>query len=291
MPVLMPCEPGNPRVVDPAWALESQALQALGILVVLLDHDALQRGEAGKVFRPQALAAHVGSKAAWRGWMMSAEAYSLLCDLAEQGGLRMLDGDDAYSFCHHGPRSITTLQPWMAPTHLVAAHDPVAIERLLRGLGERALVLKDWVKSEAGLWAEACFIPRADDIPAARRVIDRFIEIRNHDLVGGLVLREFRPLRLDSKGRALEWRSFVVDGKPVLTFGRTPDALPELGPSTALLQDVAARVAARFWTMDWAVTTDGHPLLLEIGYGGVSGIPEDTDPVPMLRALGTACLV
>ncbi len=288
MPLLMPCEPGMPRRVDPAWAREHAVLRDSGADIALVDHDALERGDGVEAIRRSGLAERAGRIAAWRGWMMSTASYALLCDLLSGAGLSPLDGPEAYSLCHHAPLSIDALSGLIAPTHLVSHSDREAIARTLLALQGRPLVIKDWVKSESFLWDEACFIPEPADLSAAMRVIDRFLELRGPALTGGLVLREFQPLEKGEDGRALEWRSFVVDGVPVQTFCRNGDAALE-GPPAPLLRSTAERVPARFWTMDWARHRDGGWLLLEIGYGGVSGIPDEADPAPTLQAVARSC--
>ena len=64
-------------------------------------------------------------------------------------------------------------------------------------------MVKDWVKSQSGLWAEACFIPDAADTAAALRVVNRFMELQGADLEGGITLREWVPL-VQVSGRAVE---------------------------------------------------------------------------------------
>ena len=87
------------------------------------------------------------------------------------------------------------------------------------------------------------------------------------------------------EGNALEWRSFVVDGTPAETFCRDQRGSGMTGPSDALLREVAHAVPSPFFTMDWGAREEGGFLLLEVGDGGVSGIPDHLDPKNLLTCL------
>ncbi len=218
--------------------------------------------------------------------MVRPDSYALLEAALHARGLRLLTDAQAYARTHLLPGTLEALRPWSAPAVLLPAGRPGALRAALDGFGTRALVVKDWVKSQAGLWDEACFIPHADDAGHALAVIARFLDLQGPDLQGGVVLREWRPL-VQRAGRAVEWRCFVAGGVPLPSFRRDPeppgDALPP--PPAALLHAAANAVDSPFWTMDWALQVEGGHLLLEAGDGGVSGIPEHVDPAPILRAL------
>lgn len=285
MPVLMPCEPGFARRVDPVWRRERDALLDAGQSVALLDHDRLERGDAEAALERSALPA--SGVLAHRGWMVRPEAYAALHRALERRGLRLLTSPEQYRRCHHLPGTLDALRRWSARTVVVPAAELDRVPAALAGFGDAALVIKDYAKSQAGLWDEACFVPRASDIPHAMRVVARFLDLQGDALEGGIVLREFVPLVRDGRGRAVEWRCFVVGGTPLPPFRRDEGAEGVAGaPEQALLRDAAARVGCAFWTMDWAVREAGGHLLLEAGDGGVSGIPEHIDPAPILRALG-----
>lgn len=203
MPVLMPCEPGSPRRIDPAWDRERQVLLGLGGTVLLLDHDRLQAGDAEGALARTALPAF--GTLAWRGWMVRPDSYALLEAALHARGLRLLTDAQAYARTHLLPGTLEALRPWSVPAVLLPAGRPGAgaLHAALAGFGTRVLVVKDWVKSQADLWDEACFIPRADDAGHALAVIARFLDLQGPDLQGGVVLREWRPL-VQRAGRAVE---------------------------------------------------------------------------------------
>ena len=283
----MPCEPGSPRRVDPFWAGERNCALALGHDVLLLDHDALERGDTRQALARTGLDAARGRTLAWRGWMVRAENYAALDAAVQAAGCRLLDTPDAYAACHHAPVLLAALRGLTAPAHVLPLDRSAGLDAFLLSRAGVPSVLKDWVKSQSGLWDQACFIPDPGDLPAARRVVERFLDLQGASLTGGLVLRDWVELVLDPGGRPAEWRTFVVDGAPVTTFRRTP-GVPTDGPSRAVLDGLVPRVPARFWCMDHALRPDGTWLLLEVGYGGVSSLPDGMDPAPVLSAAGAA---
>lgn len=284
---LMPCEPGSPRRIDPAWACERDAIIALGHHVALVDHDMLERGDP-QALRHTRFCDDLRGCPAWRGWMLSEDGYALLERLVAERGYGLLDDTRAYLDCHHAPRTMDILASWQAPAFLLPVAELDTVEEFLLELPAQPVIIKDWVKSEASLWHEACYIPNPHDLPQALGVVERFLHLRGPDLVGGVLFREWCPLVTDAAGRAAEWRSFIVDGQPVLGFARTPGVVVE--PPGSMLAEAASRIRTCWATMDWALCDDGRPLLLEVGYGGVSGIPGDVDMSPMLDAVAAAML-
>ena len=117
MPLLMPCEPGLPRRIDPAW-VRKHAIAAAAGPVPLLDHDRLQAGDAaGALARTALLPA--GAVLAYRGWMVRPQGITLLADMLRQRGVRLLTGPDDYRKCHLLPGTLGALAPWSARTVLV----------------------------------------------------------------------------------------------------------------------------------------------------------------------------
>ena len=96
-------------------------------------------------------------------------------------GISLISDPAAYRSCHYLPDSYAFIEQhtarsvWMP---LGGAPNFQAIARLLVGFGSSALIVKDYVKSQKHYWDEACFIPRADDLPAVERVVRRFLELQ-----------------------------------------------------------------------------------------------------------------
>ena len=276
-PFLIFCsDPLNPRSAEPAFAAEVVAAQAAGFTVSLLDHDALDHGiDADAALRKTRFDAEGG--AVYRGWMLTSPAYASLFAALADRGVTLLTTPEAYTACHHAPGSYPALSQWMPKTAwlpLSEAEDAEAVRTALRQFGSSAIIIKDWVKSQAaGYWNEACYIADASATAAAARVIARFRELQGESLVGGLVFKAYVPL-LPLGQPAHEVRAFVVNGKPVGCWPRSEQAgfLPP--PPDALLQQVAAQIPSPFASADFALDADGKWWLLEVGDGQVSGLPD-----------------
>jgi hypothetical protein len=158
------------------------------------------------------------------------------------------------------------------------------IHATLRVFGHRPVVVKDSVKSRKHEWDEACFIPAADDRSAVERVVSRFVELQGDDLAGGLVFREF--VELDPVGRhprsglrlGREYRLFRLDAQ-LLVSGRYWDGIDYSDEHPVeSFERLSSAIPSRFFSMDIAKTTAGDWIVMEIGDGQVSGLPEAIDP-------------
>jgi hypothetical protein len=140
------------------------------------------------------------------------------------------------------------------------------------------------VKSQAaGYWSEACFIPDVSRLDDAMRVVSRFLELQGDSLAGSLVFREYLPLAPEGD-HVREWRAFVLDNEPLGCWPRFPavDASP---PPDELVSAVANAIPARFATADFAQTQSGRWLVIEVGEGQVSSIPESASVPDIFRSL------
>lgn len=289
--VLFCLDPMDPRRVDPAYAAEALAAERQGFPVSRVDYEALveERRPDRAVRKVEAGA----GAAIYRGWMLRAEHYRELFDALAGKGLRLLNSPEAYLHCHHLPESYPIIEG-NAPRSIWLPPD-APLDRVmdaLRSFGDAPLVLKDYVKSRKHEWAEACFIARASDRDAVARVVLRFLELQGESLTGGLVFREF--VDFESAGRhprsgmplSREHRSFWLDGRPLMSFpywsdlGQTGD-----GPASGTFDAIAAKVRSRFFTMDVAKRRDGGWLIVELGDGQVSGLPDDAAAERLYRAL------
>jgi hypothetical protein len=284
--VLLPSDPLRPDAPDPAFAREATAAEAAGLRWTLVDHDAAARGDVDAATAP----VRARGPVVYRGWMLRAERWAALHEALVARGCAPLTTPEAYRAAHHLPGWYATLEG-LTPRSvwLPASGDVVAAAR---AFGDAALVVKDFVKSEKHLWREACFVPRASDEGALLRVVRRFLAERGPDLEGGLVLREHVALDLlgthprSGMPLAVETRAFILDGSPayVLPYWEgTGDRVPP--PPLERFLPALRRVPARFITADLARRADGEWLILEVGDGQVSGVPEDQDALPLFRAL------
>jgi ATP-grasp domain, R2K clade family 3 len=282
-------DPLDPRKPDEAFSREVEAARALGLKFCLADHDALDREHNGtKAIRRVREAGPLNT--VYRGWMLRAGDYRLLHDALAKAGIRLINTPEQYSTCHHAPESYPHVAARSAKTTWVcqeAVSDPGAIATALSALGSKSAVIKDWVKSQAaGYWNEACFIPDVSRQEDVMRVVSRFLELQGESLTGGLVFREHVPLAT-AHGEVQEWRAFVLDGEPLGCWPRF-QAAGAVPPPDELVTAVAKSIPARFATADFALTQSGRWLVIEVGEGQVSGIPEAAPVEEIYRALAAA---
>jgi len=268
-------DPLVPWSPDPAFRDEAEIADRLELRRLLVDHDTVERKPDVTAALRRAAIDGPG-RAVYRGWMISAEAYGRLFTALSERGVRLLNTPEQYAACHHLPTAHAFVGGWMPQTAWVDRDriaDDAALSGALAPFGDAAVTVKDWVKSQAaGYWSEACFIPSAADRAAARRVIDRFIELQGDSLTGGLVFRRYVPLAT-SDGAAEEWRCFVLDGHVVGCWPRFAPSAAAEAPPPGLLQAIARELPSHFATADVARRQDGGWLLMETGDGQVSGFP------------------
>jgi hypothetical protein len=280
-------DPLSPRKVDPAFERDAEAARTAGLTCLTLDHDHLDRGiNPAAALRTMRLAE--AGTAIYRGWMMTAEAYEALYHALLERQVRLITSPTAYTACHHATGSYPLLKNWMAETSWIGCDrldDAQAVKAALAAHNRSAVIVKDWVKSQAsGYWKEACYIPNASDFKQASQVIERFIELQGDSLVGGLVFKRYIPL-VPEGAPPYEYRAFIVDGKVVGCWPRFQMSAQPLSPPQDLLVEVAECVPSPFASADFAIDVHGQWWLLEVGDGQVSGLPSPEAAEPVMRQL------
>jgi hypothetical protein len=280
-------EPFSPARVDAAYEREAEAATGAGFEYGLVDFEALadERKPAGAVRRVKA--ASSPELAVYRGWMLRPGTYARLYGALAEKGLRLINTPEAYKHCHHFPESYPVIEGHTPTSVSVPADESFGVEKVMTMLapfGDRAVILKDYVKSRKHEWDEACYIPSAADRESVERVVRRFLELQEGEINGGLVFREyvnFQPLGTHSKsGMPLtkEFRLFFLDGGLLhsLEYWEEGD-YSGVSPPAGLFGDVAREVQSRFFTMDVAQRVDGEWMIIELGDGQVAGLPGNAD--------------
>jgi hypothetical protein len=279
--------PLDPRSVEPDFSLEFADAGEIGFSPMLINHDELdQRISPADALRKTRI--DEPGVGVYRGWMLRSEAYAGLFDALLGRGVRLLTSPEEYAACHHAPGSYALLKNWMARmtwVPLPAIDDQVEVRASLAPFGSSAVILKDFVKSQApGYWSEACYISDASDQGHVDRVVGRFRELQGDSLIGGLVFKAYIPLR-PTGAPAHEYRAFFVGGRVVGCWPRSNLARELDPPPTELMAQVAVMVPSPFASADFGVDQTGRWWLLEVGDGQVSGLPEPEAARPLFTAL------
>lgn len=279
--VLTCSDPLAPRRPDPRFAAEAKAIEALGGQVALIDHDALLAGDT----RAAVTRVPRGLGPAWyRGWMIPSDRYALLAEALEERGTLLRTTPGQYRSAHELPgwyrvfAQRTPRSAWL-PVRPRTVPGEAALASLASGIGSSAAVVKDYVKSRKHEWDEAAFVPDTADTGRLAAVVRRFVELQDDFLAGGIVLRAFEPFTGE------EARVWWVGGEPVQVTAHpdTPDTTP--APPTGPVAPLVRELGCPFVTTDMALRDDGAWRVVEVGDGQVSGLPEGTDPHPVLEAL------
>ncbi|MDF1660736.1 MAG: ATP-grasp domain-containing protein [Planctomycetota bacterium] len=265
---------------------EYSACLNAGFRVNLIDFDALVSGDIPRALGSIATKS-TAQPAIYRGWMLTLAQYEALYQGLLAKGIGLMTSPGQYAHCHHFPNAYPIIENWSPRSIWLEKEGGFSPERVVhacRAFGEKPIVIKDYVKSQKHYWKEACFVPCANDSEALDKVMRRFIELQGESLAGGLVFREFVPLKelgvhpQSGMPMSREFRIFFFNRAPISILKYWDDAAdPELGPPRDLFLAVAAQIDSAFFSMDVAQTVGGDWLILEIGDGQVSGFSEAVD--------------
>jgi ATP-grasp domain, R2K clade family 3 len=287
-----PLEPARP---DRSFQFEVAEIERLGLAFILVDHDALIRGDDITQVIRRIPEQTEPVTATYRGWMMAPHQYRQLYDALARRNIRLINDPDQYQHCHYLPESYPIIER-LTPRSVWLKGD-LSIKRIMEALipfGDRSVIIKDFVKSRKHEWADACFIPSAADRDAVERVVGRFLELQGDDLNEGLVFREFvefQPVGVHPKSRmplTEEYRIFWLGARPMLwsPYWETGE-YAGISPPLELFAETAAAVKSRFFSMDVARRIDGTWFIVELGDGQVSGLPRIDDAGAFYEAIST----
>ena len=268
--LLFPNHPLRPREVDPDFAAEFDAARAEGLAV--------------RLYSDRTLAVLPGGPGAvgplmLRGWMMAEARYAELHAALVALGYRPLNGPAAYAEAHYLPLAYPKLVGHTPETVWSAGRDLDAAWSAYRPLAGGDAIVKDYVKSAKHRWAEACFLPAGTGRGRFGDILSALLDDRGDLFERGFVFRRFVPLA----GR--ECRLFYLNGDLLLPPGPPVPASAVPADALATFGELARRFASRFMTLDTALTAAGEWTVIEVGDGGVSGLPNGLDPADFYAAV------
>lgn len=278
MILLIPADPLRPRRADEHFAAEADAARAAGVEVALVDHDALTRPDGAEQATSRVRTAGEGL---YRGWMLRSEHYAAFDHALRQRGVCLRTGHAQYRQAHELPGWYAALAPVTPLSVWTHGDDRTAFDRARRELGTGPAVLRDYAKSMKHYWHEAAFIPDVADAAASWAVASRFRELRDEDMVGGLVVRRFERFV------SAEVRTWWVEGtcRMIGAHPDTPDDLPDTDVDLTAVAPLIADLGLPFVTVDLALREDGVWRVVELGDGQVSDRPRTMDAEDFIGAL------
>lgn len=288
MKLLFPSHPLKPRLPDPGFQDEFDAAIRAGFTCELYSLEDLRVGDAGLATQRCAPPASDAQTILLRGWMMSDRLYSSLYEALVTKGYQPITNPEQYSQAHYLPNAYPLLKGWTPESLWVDSKDLAGAWDKYKLLGQPAAIVKDFVKSAKHRWNEACFIPAGTGQSRFNQILAAFLEARGKLFEKGIVLRrfyEFVQLEQDMRGQPVieEYRLFLWDG----TLLASTPAIRDEGPCDKLgtWEAIAEKFMSRFISMDIGRLENGDWMIVEVGDGGVSGLPGSIEPETFYNAL------
>lgn len=289
------CDSGfSPKEVDYIYQEEYDAAKAASIPCSLVSFEAIKKEAlvtALKFVRPAA----EREQAIYRGWMLSKVQYEQFYEALLTKNIQLINTPEEYAFCHYFPNSyeaIRALTPKSVFKPLDGAFNIADFKADLAVFGQQAIIVKDYVKSQKHYWKEACFIPDASDLVNVEKITRRFIELQDIDLNIGLVYRAFVELEhlvehsVSGMPLTKEFRLLVKDGCIIQTFQYWDEGdYQGISPNLNFLEDVIPSIGSNFFSIDIAQQKDGTWIIVELGDGQVSGLPDNANKAAFYASL------
>lgn len=284
--ILFPHEPFSPRKVDSEFVSEYEAARVIGFPTGFYDHEAITCGERERAltYLPSVSAPQ---RLILRGWMLPGEQYAALYEALVAKGYQPQTSPQAYAEAHYIPNAYRWTEGHSPRTGWIEGDNVDKAWQLYQDFSAKDAIIKDWVKSAKSRWRDGCYIPAMTTEARFKEIYRVFREERGKLFNRGVVLREFMPIierGSDIRGLPVveETRLFFWRGQLVVAPSATsPSPLDEL----ARWKMVAQSFGSPFITIDVAQLTDRTWRIVEVGDGGVSGLPIGLDPEKFFAAL------
>lgn len=288
MRILFPNHPLKPRLPDPDYEREFEAAGEAGFAREVYSLEELRAGDVDAALLRLDAASTKGEQILHRGWMMSDTLYRALFDGLRAKGYQPITNPEDYAQSHYLPNAYPMIAGLTAESRWIAGRDVEAAWIIFQEMGKPAAIVKDYVKSAKHRWNEACFIPEGATRGRFGEIIAAFLEARGNLFEKGIVLRKFQKfvkLQEDLRGQPVheEYRLFMWGGR---LLAATP-ALRGEGPfeNLAEWETIAQRFQNQFISMDVVRHENGGWMIVEVGDGGVSGLPDSIDTGEFYKSL------
>jgi len=220
----------------------------------------------------------------YRGWILSLDNYAKMADGVNNCGKNLITKLEEYQFCNQFPCWYPRLGVKNTPKSIWFPGSKFDLDEIVSKLasefGDKPLIVKDYVKSRCYEWEDACYIPSASSSVDIKRVVNNFLRLQSCDLEGGLVFREYVPLKCSGKHPKTdlplpnEHRLFVYKGKILTQSIRwdSRDYSNSEKPPQQFVENIIPFVSSMFFAVDVAETTNGSWTIIELNDGGTASI-------------------
>lgn len=283
--ILFPQQPFAEHQVDSEFATEYDAARTIGFTTGFYCHEAVEAGDSREILLN--LPPGKEQTLVMRGWMLTGEQYHFLYTQLLERGYCPQVSPSSYEEAHYLPLAYPHLEGHTSRSAWIEGDNPEQAWVLYQGFRTQDAIIKDWVKSAKTKWKDACFLPANTTRERFLEMFEIFRQDRGKLFNRGVVLREFLPIverGSDVRGLPVieETRLFFWKGKVVVPpQGRSPNPMSEIARWEAL----ANRFQSDFIAIDTVYLTDGTWKIVEVGDGGVSGLPITLEPERFYAAL------
>ncbi|MCL1673986.1 ATP-grasp domain-containing protein [Elizabethkingia meningoseptica] len=224
------------------------------------------------------------SEIIYRGWMLTPQQYTILYNDLLSKNYKLINSPIEYQNCHYLPDSLQFIKDKTPKTIFRKYENENSIDDLIENakvFGEKPVILKDYVKSEKHDWETACFVGNASNADKLKQSINNLLRLRGKYLNEGIVIREFIeliPLTTHSKSSmplTEEYRLFFYNHTLIEIYNYWEEGNYNLSkPDITLFEEIAKAVKSSFFSMDIARLKNGDLIIIELGDGQVSGLPD-----------------
>ncbi len=283
MKVVFPSIPFDSKLVDSDFEQEFEAAQKVDWDCYLYDHELIEQGNVKDALK--AIPKSEGENVFQRGWMFTSKKYEDFFDGLISKGYRPIVTPNAYEQSHYLPLAYPLIKKYTAKSDWITGESVNDAWELYRGFIEKDAIIKDWVKSAKHKWKEGCFIPANTDREAFGKIFSVFRKERGKLFNRGVVIREFLSFRING----FDMRGFPCNQETRLFFWNG-NLILEPKDSDIMLQkkkweSIASSFQSPFISIDVAPLESGDYLIVEVGDGGVSGLPIGISPIEFFKKI------
>lgn len=287
-PYILFCEnPIQSNLVDEDFNDQFVSASENGFKTLLFNYDDLISADRWSIATNRIKQNEEIANVIYRGWMLTPKQYAILYNQLLSKNYKLINTVEEYQNCHYLPDSLKFIESRTPQTVFEKYDNERSIDNLIEKskiFGDKAVILKDYVKSEKHNWETACYVKHASDINSLKQSINKLIELRDKYLNEGIVIREFvglNDLTIHSKsGMPLteEYRLFFCNKKLVGIYNYWEEgeySFPK--PDIKEFEEIAKGVESNFFSMDIARQKNGTLIIIELGDGQVAGLPDSAD--------------
>ena len=172
----------KPNTVDDAFLDEYNNAINTGFDVLLYDFEKKKLKMGSKNYKMEEII--------YRGWMINPYEYNELYNELYSKNYRLINNPTEYQNCHYLPDSLKYIVNYTPKTiYKKIENDLNILIDMAKTFNGKAVIIKDYVKSEKHYWNTACFVENSNDRNKLYETIKNLMELRDNCFNEGIVIR------------------------------------------------------------------------------------------------------